>query len=134
MPAEQRPLQLILARNLLASLHTPAFLIDGTGEIVFYNEACGTILGRRFEEAGPMPALEWTATFGPFEPDGSPTPFNELGLTQAVTGDRAAHAGYTIKSLSGTQYAIEVSAVPIQDERGYNGAMVFFWAVGEPEG
>ena len=129
MSGSQRSLQLILARNLLASLHTPAFLIDGTGEIVFYNEACGGILGRRYEESGPMPALEWTATFGPFNDDGTPTAYSELGLTQAVTGDRAAHATYAIRSLTGNEHTVEVSAVPIQGENGFNGAMVFFWPV-----
>ncbi len=72
----QRPLELILARNLLASLSTPAFLVDTGGEIAFYNEAAGALLGRRFEETGPLPALEWTQTFGPFDEEGNPVRFD----------------------------------------------------------
>lgn len=133
MSAQQRSIQLILARNLLASLRTSAFLVDGSGEIVFYNDACGLILGRRFEESGPMAATDWTATFGPFDADGTPTAYNELGLTQALMGDRAAHASYTIHSATGTEHAIEVSAVPIQGDNGFNGAMVFFWSAPESD-
>ena len=48
----QRPLELILARNLLASLSTPAFLVDGEGEIAFYNEAAGALL----QHGDPVPA------------------------------------------------------------------------------
>ncbi len=40
-----RPLELILARNLLASLSTPAFLVDEDGVVVFYNDAAAALLG-----------------------------------------------------------------------------------------
>ena len=42
----QKPLELILARNLLTSISTPAFLLDEHGALVFYNEAAGALLGR----------------------------------------------------------------------------------------
>ena len=41
----QKPLELILARNLLTSLSTPAFLVDENAALVFYNEAAGALLG-----------------------------------------------------------------------------------------
>ena len=54
MPEAQRPLELILARNLMSALSTPAFLVDEGGVLVFYNEAAGTLLGKRFEELGTV--------------------------------------------------------------------------------
>jgi PAS domain-containing protein len=48
---EQKPLELILARNFLTSLSTPAFLVDRTGALLFYNEAAGALLGSSFEES-----------------------------------------------------------------------------------
>ena len=33
--SSHRPIELILARNLLSSLSTPAFLASGPGEIIF---------------------------------------------------------------------------------------------------
>ena len=55
----QRPLELILARNLMSALSTPAFLVDEGGVLVFYNEAAGALLGKRFEELGTVGAEEW---------------------------------------------------------------------------
>ena len=81
MESAQRPLELILARNLLSSLSTAAFLVDDDGIIAFYNEAAGELLGRRFEEAGPMTAQEWGRAHGPFDEDGASIPFGTLDLT-----------------------------------------------------
>jgi PAS domain-containing protein len=65
MESPQKPLELILARNLLTSISTPSFLVDGDGTMVFYNEAAAAVLGRSFEEAGQMSVVEWTEAFGP---------------------------------------------------------------------
>jgi PAS domain-containing protein len=124
-----RPLELILARNLLSSLSTPAFLVDQAGDIVFYNEGASTLLGRRFEDGGPMKAAEWTSTFGPFEADGKPIPFEQLKLTQALRGNKPAHARFAIRSLAGVRHLIEASALPIVGAEGFHGAIVVFWPV-----
>ena len=131
MQGSPRPLELILARNLLSSLSTPAFLVDAEGQVVFYNDGASTLLGRRFEEGGPMPAAEWTATFGPFTQDGEPIPFERLKLTRALRGNRPAHARFAIRSLSGVRHTIEASALPIVGAGGFHGAIVVFWPVDE---
>ena len=117
-----RPLQLILARNLLSSLSTPALLIDADGNVLFFNEAAGAMLGRRYEETGKMLAGEWTSTFGPFD---------DLPLTAALRGNRPAHAGFRIRSATGVEHQIEASALPIIGDASFHGAMVVFWPVGE---
>ena len=126
-----RPLQLILARNLLSSLSTPAFLVDVDGDVLFFNEAAGAMLGRRYEETGRMLAGEWTSTFGPFDDDGRPIPFKDLPLTAALRGNRPAHAGFRIRSTKGVEHEIEASALPIIGDSSFHGAMVVFWPVGE---
>ena len=132
--SSQRPLELILARNLLSSLSTPAFLADKTNDIVFYNEAAGALLGRRFEESGPMSAADWLNDFGPLDESGEPIPFEEQQLTIALRANRAAHARHRIRSLGGAIQEVEVSGMPIIGASGFNGAMVFFWLAGEPAG
>jgi PAS domain-containing protein len=131
-PSSPRPLELILARNLLASLSTPAFLADRTNDIVFYNEAAGALLGRRFEESGPMSAAEWLNDFGPLDESGEPIPFEEQPVTVALQANRAAHARHRIRSITGVVHEIEVSGMPIIGAGGFQGAMVFFWLSGEP--
>lgn len=126
-----RPLQLILARNLLSSLSTPAFLVDAEGNVLFFNEAAGAMLGRRYEETGTMLLGEWSSTFGPFDDDGEAIPFQDLPLTAALRGNRPAHAGFRIRSATGVEHEIEASALPIIGDSNFHGAMVVFWPVGE---
>jgi PAS domain-containing protein len=131
MEGGQRPLELILARNLLASLSTPSFLVDHTGEIAFYNEAAGSLLGRRYEDAGPMPAAEWAEQYGPFDDHGRAMPFDQLDITEALRGNRPAHSRFCIRATDGSTTEIEASAIPIVGNNGYRGAMVVFWPVDE---
>jgi PAS domain-containing protein len=123
----QRPIELILARNLMASLSTPAFLVDEDGVLIFYNEAAGALLGKRFEEIGKMGADEWGTTFGPFDEQGGPIPFDELPLTIALRQGRPAHSQFRIRSLDGKNHDIEVSAMPILASGGTRGAIAIFW-------
>jgi PAS domain-containing protein len=130
----QKPIELILARNLMASLSTPAFLVDEDGMLVFYNEAAGALLGKRFEEVGQMGAEEWGTSFGPFDDHGKPIPFDQLPLTIALRQGRPAHASFEIRSLDGTEHQIEVSAMPIVAAGGARGAMAVFWPIHDDEG
>ena len=130
----QRSLELILARNLLSSISTPAFLVDADGVLVFYNEAAGGLLGRRFEEAGKMSAEEWGAAFGPFDNHGQPIPFERLPLTIALREGRPAHASHCIHSHTGEQHDIEVSALPlVSTDGGFRGALAIFWPMAEAQ-
>jgi PAS domain-containing protein len=130
-PSSQRPIELILARNLLSSLSTPAFLANEQGEIIFYNEAAGAILGQRFEDSGRISPEEWTNAYGPLAEDGQPIPLEEQPVTMALRAGRPGHAEYRIRSLSGAERNIETSGLPIVGVDGFEGAMVFFWPIDE---
>jgi PAS domain-containing protein len=123
----QKPLELILARNFLTSLSTPAFLVDEGGTLIFYNEAAGAVLGISFEESGRMPAEEWSQAVGPFDADGKPIPIEELPTTKALRRGRPAHGTFTVRPVKGDAYEIESTALPIVAEGGQEGAMIFFW-------
>lgn len=123
----QKPLELILARNLMSALSTPAFLVDEGGVLVFYNEAAGVLLGKRFEELGTVGADEWGSLFGPFGDDGEPIPYDELPLVVAVRNGRPAHANFEISSADGARHQVEVSAFPILTAHGSQGAIAVFW-------
>ena len=94
----QRPLELILARNLMAGLSTPAFLVDEDAVVVFYNEAAGALLGRRFEEAGPDATGGVEHRVRPDRPVGEPIDLEQLPLTIALRRGRPAHHRFRIQS------------------------------------
>jgi PAS domain-containing protein len=123
----QRPLELILARNLMSALSTPAFLVDEGGLLVFYNEAAGILLGKRFEELGTVGPEEWGSMFGPFDAEGEPIPYDELPLVTAVRNGRPAHASFEVRSTDGVLHSVEVSAFPILTAHGSQGAIAVFW-------
>ncbi len=128
MASSQKPLELILARNLLTSISTPAFLLDENSHLVFYNESAGALLGISFEETGRMDPQEWTGSFGPFDADGNPITVEELDITRALIAGRPAHSKFRIRSAKGTEHGIEAAAFPIiASEAGSSGAMIFFW-------
>jgi PAS domain-containing protein len=131
---DQRPLGMILARNFLTSLTTPAFLVDASGGIIFYNEAAGGLLGISFEEFGQKPAEEWVTAIGPFGEDGKPMPIDDLPTTKALRAGRPAHGTFEIHSIRGESYEIESTALPIVAEGGQEGAMIFFWVRNEATG
>jgi PAS domain-containing protein len=128
METHQKPLELILARNLLTSISTPSFLVDGEGTMVFYNEAAAAVLGRPFEEAGQMSVEEWTAAFGPLSSEGGALEFDELSLTKAIRAGRPAHGSFQIRTAANPEQRIEAAAFPIvASAEGSSGAMIMFW-------
>ncbi|MGH2954325.1 MAG: hypothetical protein ACRDK9_09960 [Solirubrobacterales bacterium] len=129
-PHSQKPLELILARNLLTSISTPAFLVDSEASVVFYNEAAAALLGRSFEDAGKMTADEWTTAFGPLDRDGNPMDVDQIPITTAIRDGRPAHGEFWIRSANGSE-PIEASAFPIvASPEGSSGAMILFWPLG----
>ncbi len=135
MAQSQKPLELILARNLLTSISTPAFLVDSDASVVFYNEAAAALLGRSFEDVGRMSAEEWTAAFGPFDKEGTPVVVDSLEVTAAIREGRPSHGRFTIRTAGGGRTSIEASAFPIvTSEHGSSGAMILFWPLSENGG
>jgi PAS domain-containing protein len=130
----QKPLELILARNLLSSISTPAFLVGDEGLLLFYNEAAAAMLGRRFEETGTMTASNWTAEFGPFDGDDKPIPYDEIPATLALRADRPYHGTFRICGATGQHYDVAASAIPIVGAEGASGAIVIFWPLEDEQG
>jgi hypothetical protein len=130
MSTPQKPIELILARNLMTSITTPAFLVDVEGTIVFYNEAAGLMLGKRYEEAGQLRAADWAEMFGPYDSDGSPIPFDHLPITASLMRGRPAHGTFSVKAGGEDLTMIELSALPLVGNGGFRGALAIFWPVG----
>jgi PAS domain-containing protein len=131
----QKPLELILARNLLSSLSTPAFLVGEQGALLYYNQAAGAMLGRGFEESANMSASAWTTEFGPFGTDDEPLPYDQIPATLAVRDNRPYHGKFRIRAPGGGHQEVAASAIPIVGLGGSSGgAIVIFWPVTDEQG
>jgi PAS domain-containing protein len=129
----QRPLEVILARNLLVSISTPAFLVAEHGELLFYNDAAAAMLGRRFEEKGVMPPEEWIAEFGPYGSDEAPIPYDLIPATAALRNNRPFHGNFRICAAGGIRQDVAVTGIPIVGSGGSSGAIVIFWPLDSDE-
>jgi PAS domain S-box-containing protein len=125
--AAQKPIELIQARSLIASLSTAAFLVDEEGTLLFYNQAAGELLGMTFDQAGEMPPNEWGSRFRPREPGGRELTVEELPLTIALREGEPGHARMEITAADGEDHQIAVSAIPIRGRSGQHGAFAIFW-------
>jgi PAS domain-containing protein len=123
-----QPLDLILARNLMSVLETPSFMVDNEGVLVFYNEAAGALLGKRFEETGRLSREQWNE-IGPVDLDGNPISSGDLPLTVALREGRPSHGRFNICTDESTVVEVETSAFPLISGGNFHGAMVVFWPV-----
>ena len=124
----QKPIEVILTRQLASSLAMPIFLVDDAGVLVFYNEPAELVLGMRFEETGEMPAGEWATRWDPVDAKGSPIAPERLPLMIAIAQQRPAHSEMWLRALDGTRRHIEATAFPLIRAGGVVlGAVVIFW-------
>jgi len=124
----QKPIELILMRQLASTLAVPIFLVDAVGTLAFFNEPAERVLGRRFEETGEMPLDEWSTVWVLSEIDGSQLKPERAPLRIAVTERRPERGEYWLRGLDGASRRIEVTAFPLV--RGADqvlGAVALFW-------
>ena len=123
-----KDVEVILARHLASCLAMPIFIVDPKGNLVFYNEPAEPILGRRFEESGEMPAIEWSTVFAPTDAAGAPIPPEALPLMIALVDRRPAYLTFRIRGLDGVSRHIGNTAFPIIGQAGrFLGAIAIFW-------
>jgi len=124
----QKPIELILMRQLASTLAMPIFLVDADGILVFYNEPAERVLGKRFEETGEMPPTEWASVWTPTKADGTPLPAERLPLSIAVAERKPAHGDFWIRGLDGTRRHIQATAFPLMRTHDQVlGAVAIFW-------
>jgi PAS domain-containing protein len=126
----QQELEMILMRQLASYLAMPIFIVDPTGNLVFYNEPAEPIVGQRFEETGEMPMSEWSSVFEPTDEAGVPIAPKEQPLAIALLERRPAHRALWIRGLDSVSRHVEVTCIPLIGQAGrYLGAVAIFWEV-----
>ena len=131
--ATQKPIELILARQLATHLAMPIFLVDAEGTLVFYNEPAERILGRRFDETGEMSAADWSSGFRPTDDSGQRLPPEKVPLMIAHVERRPVHMRFWLRGFDNVWRQIEATAVPLMAPAGrYVGAVAIFWEAAQP--
>ena len=124
----QKPVELILLRQLASHLSIPMFVIDAEGTLLFYNEPAEGMLGRRFDEAGEMRLDAWSTIFLPTDENGGRIPPEGLPLVIALRERRPVHRVIGITGLDGARKMIEITAFPLEGLGGRHlGAVAAFW-------
>lgn len=124
----QQPLELILARNLLSSICTPALLLGGDGMLLFYNDAAASLLGRWLEESANRSAREWTQSLWPLDDSARRAECERLHAVRAVREQRPYHGSLLVRAADGVLREMQASAIPIVGLGGAGGTILFLWA------
>jgi PAS domain S-box-containing protein len=129
--ATKRPqlqVEVILMKQIASYLATPIFVVDASGNLVYFNEPAEGILGQRYDEAGDMALDELASIFNPTDEQGAPIPREDQPLVCALEHRRPAHGPMWIRGLDGAIRHIAVTAFPLvgQDDRNL-GAVAIFW-------
>lgn len=123
----QRSVALILARELAVNLTTPMWIWDEEGALVYLNEPAEEIVGRRYQEIGPLHQDE-LPQFQPEDLDGNPIDSSELPSSVALREKRPSHKIMRLIGMDGVKRTIEGTAYPLftrGDE--FVGAVSVFW-------
>lgn len=124
----QKPVEIILTRQLVDYLSTPAIVCDAEGNLVFYNEPAHRLLGRPFEEAEEVSIADIASTLRSSSEDGTPLEAHELPILVALRGGRPHHRRIVITSLDGDRRHLEVTATPLVGQGGRTlGVLAVFW-------
>lgn len=128
---DQHPVEMILIRQLAGYLVLPIWLMDGQGNLVFYNEPAEVLLGARFDDVGPLKADELAQIFMTTAIDGSP-PDAPIPVVGAFESRRPAHGKVRFRGLDEVWHDVEISAIPIEGHGGdLLGVCAVFWEIGD---
>src|SRR3990170_415592 len=129
----QKPLELILTRQLASYLAMPLLIFDREVSLLFYNAPAEAILGRRFAETGEMRLADWAGMMPLYQEDGTPIPPEDRPLVAAMREGRPVHRRLRLVGLDGRSRRIESTAFPLEGQGGRHlGGVVIFWELDQP--
>jgi PAS domain-containing protein len=129
MAVQSQRLLIVQARNLITNLALPAALTDAEGQLLFFNDAAGELLGRRFEEVGRLSREDWAREIGPFDDQGRAVATDELPIANVVNTGRPAQGRYHLRLDRQELREVEVSALPLAEPGFLEGVLLVFWPV-----
>ncbi len=130
MSSQQQPVELILLRQLASYLAIPMWMMDDTGNLIYYNEAAEGLLGIQFDDVGPITSENLVGAWHVTQLDESPLPEYDFPVVIALSKRKPAHRAVRFQGMDGVWRAVEVTALPIEGQGGrFLGVLATFWEV-----
>jgi len=127
-PGGDRPIELLLMRQLASYLATVIFLVGPDGSPTFFNEPAERLLGLRFEETEPMSSEEWSERLHLSDETGEPIASEDRPLSAALRRQQPEHRRFSVRGFDQRVHAIEGLAFPLVGNEGRQlGAVGIFW-------
>ncbi len=124
----QQPVEMILLRQLASYLSLPIWMMDASGNLLYYNEPAEGLLGVRFDDAGPIIAGDLADLFRATDFDGQPIPDEQMPVVLALTNRLPAHKSLRFCGFDGVWRDVEISAMPIEGQGArFLGVFATFW-------
>ena len=128
MERKQPDLVLIVARSFATKLATPTLIIDASGDLVYFNDAAGEVLGRSYVDVGALQASHWQELFEPRTLDEKPLTAEQTPGGIALLQRRPVHDSFAMRGLDGREREITVTAFPLfSHPEEVVGVMSIFW-------
>src|ERR1700751_3164579 len=113
MERKQPDLVLIVARSFATKLATPTLITDARGDLVFFNEAAGELIGRAYLDMGQFPFPRGQEFLEPRTLDEERLKVEETPSGIAVLEQRPVHDAFAFRGLDGREHKITVTAFPL---------------------
>jgi PAS domain-containing protein len=127
-PGGDRPVELLLMRQLASYLRTAIFLMGPDGTLLYFNESSEALLGRRFDEAESMNAEQWSTLLQAEDNAGAPIAIDDRPIVVALRRQQPSHRAFSIRGFDGVRHEIEGLGFPLVDcARRQLGAVGIFW-------
>ena len=126
----QRPVELILLRQLASYLDTPAFLVDARGDLLYFNEPAEPLLGLRFEEVGELSMADWLQRSGRATKKATCSARAMFRWSPRCSSSDRSTLRLTIAGADGVRRGVEATCLPIRGQGGHLlGAIALFWPI-----
>lgn len=127
----QKPIELILLKDLVSQLGFPVTMVDAKGTVVYFNEPAERLYGRRYDDTGELPMADLGQLNAPLDENGEPLPVEQLPIMVALRERRPRQGRLVIHDAEGKAHHINSTSIPLDGQGGtLLGAMAIFWETG----
>lgn len=127
----QQPLELILLRQVASYLAVAMWMMDESGDLIYYNEPAEALLGVRFDDVGTIRAEQLMAMWQVTDREGNEIADSDFPVVVALMERMPAHRVVRFQGMDGVWREVEVTAIPIEGQGGrFLGVLATFWEAG----